>query len=72
MMIEPSRADTEISPQIAICVEQPREAALATSGRSLPMRDIPHVGLPRPLTVTLGDRLAQEVLNPTLREELQW
>ena len=70
MKIETSRANTQTSRQIAISVEQPREAALATTSGSLPIRYIPHVGLPRP--VALGDRLAQEVLTPTLGDEAQW
>ena len=72
MMIEPFRAETEISRQAANFVEQRIEAARGTTNGSLPRRDIRHVGLPRPLPLTLGDRLAQEVLIPTLGDEAQW
>ena len=72
MIIEASRAETEISGQVAHSVEQQREAALGTTKGSLPVRDIRHVGLPRPLSANAGDRLAQEVLIPTLADDAQW
>ena len=72
MRIDSPRACTGTFDRVPVLWRRPEKTTTPSTSRSLPIRAIPHVGLPRMLPLAFRGVLAQEILLPSLGEETQW
>ena len=72
MRIESLRTCTETFDKVPVLLGPSEKTTPPRVSRSLPIRAIPHVGLPRMLPLAFRGVLAQEILLPSLGGETQW
>ncbi len=72
MRIDSPRAGTGTFDRVPVLWGPSEKTTPPSVSRSLPIRGIPHVGLPRMLPLAVRGVLAQEILLPSLGEETQW